>query len=243
MDPFGVVILQCVSSPKHAALGRRCWQSVRQVYPHVPILVVDDSPIDCPERFWGDFDPLVTVVQAPPEMRGAGEILPYVFLHKLRPFAQALVLHDSMVLRAPLPLTSVACACLWTFEPHIWNARSTILPLLQALPRASHLAMRVYENTRAWKGCFGGAALIQLAALDELEKTFGFLSLAHVMRTRDARMAFERVLGVLRAARLGESSPSLFGDIFKHPAFETNDLDAMRSAPYDAAVLKTWHGR
>jgi hypothetical protein len=271
MRDFGVVILRSAGTPEHAALARRAWESVRRHHPGVPVLIVDDGStvdLDVDMLFAGD----THVVRNEPHCRGAAEITPYYHLRRLRPFRWALVLHDSMLLRAPLPasvLDGSACgqggqggqgvACLWHFDPRIGHEAAAIEPLLATLGCADELialsrrAGVAAPGHEGWHGCFGTAALVSLDALDRLEATYRWPS-AHLgtVRGRSLRSAEERILALV-AAHAGLLSPaSLQGDIFLHPggAFTNSSyaralaMCAGRSDSADApAVLKTWHTR
>jgi hypothetical protein len=240
---FGIVILQCARKHEHVALARICYKSVRAAYPDAPILLIDDAST-MPDTFRGEGDPLVTFIAS--EFPGAGELLPYYYLHKFRPFRQALILHDSMFLRATLPPIPQPILFLWTFPSFIWNDVASYRPIVQSLPRNAAQALACYDNMQKWMGCFGSASIIQLEALDTLESHFGFLSLVHVIKTRVDRMALERLMGVLCFSLnfFPEGSGiSLSGDIGAHAYFNSNRLREMIVSPYKSFVLKTWHSR
>lgn len=240
---FGVVILQCARKQDHAMLSRICYKSVRSAYPDAPIMLIDDAST-MPNIFRGDDDTLVTFIAS--EFPGAGELLPYFYLHKLRPFRQALILHDSMFLRSALPRIERPILFLWTFPSFVWNDVENYRPIIEALPRNATEALSIYDNMAAWMGCFGSAAVIDLDALDKLESHFGFLSLVHVIKSRTDRMALERLMGVMCFALkmfTREGGISLSGDIGAHAYFNTNRLRDMIVSPYKSFVLKTWHSR
>ena len=240
---FGIVILQCARRSEHVALAQICYKSVRAAYPDAPIMLIDDAST-MPSTFRGEGDPLVTFIAS--EFPGAGELLPYYYLHKLRPFRQALILHDSMYLRAALPPIPQPILFLWTFRSYIWNDRANYRPIVEALPKNTAKALACYDDIRTWMGCFGSASIIQLDTLDALESHFGFLSLVRIIKTRTDRMALERLLGVLCfSLKLfsEQGGISLSGDIGAHAYYNTNRLREMIVSPYKSYVLKTWHSR
>jgi hypothetical protein len=263
MRGFGIVILRCARTPAHATLARRAWESVRRHHPGVPVLIIDDGStvgVDADMLFASD----THVVRN--EFVGAAEIAPYYHLRRLRPFTWALVLHDSMVLRAPLPAAVLdgsaggpGVACLWHFDPRVGYDAEAVEPLLASLGHADALLALFrraapgasHPGGEGWRGCFGAAALVSLDALDEIEATYRWPS-AHlgVVRCRARRQAEERILALVAThAGLLSRGGSLQGDIFAHPggAFTNSDCAralALCGARADApAVLKTWHTR
>jgi hypothetical protein len=243
MPLFGIIILQCAKHEKHAFLGKRCYQSVRNVYGrNVPILLIDDN--SSVEVFRGADDPNCLFVSS--EFPGAGEMLPYYYFYQLRPFQQALILHDSMIVREQILPTCQPIRFIWDFDSIIANDFNEIRPMVQSLPKNSDVALQVYDNVWLWKGCFGAASMIQHKTVVLLQEMFGFLNLVATIRTRPQRMAIERILGVLCSAIFGTVDiPTISGNIFSHPLpfIENSSLEDMLASEYNSPIVKTWHSR
>lgn len=254
MDSIGFIILRHSRNEATDGLCGRCYRSVRAFYPVAPVLIVDDGSSrrdPCEPLYAADSNAIV--VSACEEEIGCGELLPYAHALRRRFAPRVITLHDSMVLRAPLPRRAfeVPLAFLWHFDAHVADDPGAFRPLIASMRGGEALAQR-YDGDD-WKGCFGAAAVATLDALDVLQREADLLGLMPRVRTREARMALERAFGVACFAaglvtgglREDDTPCSLFGSIFEHPrAFDrTASLADVSALDYAAPVLKTWHGR
>ena len=95
--------------------------------------------------------------------------------------------------------------------------------------------------------------MVDLEVVETLEKKYELFSkLATVIRTRNDRETFERILGIIvYYEHLMDASPSSnFGSILAYPkAFESqnNNLETaahiVSQANYNTSILKVWRGR
>lgn len=232
---FGFVIGRCIRGPAHMDLCYRCYESVRKVYPSVPILIVDDNSTHMDTH---TYDANTLVVMS--TFRGMGEFGLYHYYWKLHPFERAVVIHDSMIVRSPLPLPDEDVAFLWHFPNKAYDSdiNHLVRSMLQRLTHTAEL-LEVYAGT-SWKGCFGVSSTIKWAYLDHLVAKYDLWAICGAVNYREMRCAIERLFAVLCFHDKGDVQ-SLFGDIFAHPhayrAYDPATLDT------HLPVIKTWTGR
>ena len=111
-----------------------------------------------------------------------------------------------------------------------------------------------YQNaTSIWKGCSGGASMIDYSVVFQLEDTYNlFTTLIMAIKSRKDREAFERVLGIVLYYEelIQDKTCSNFGDIMRYPGcFESEHTSPDTAATivnqyaYKTAILKVWRGR
>ncbi len=150
IPPLGFVILRHVSSYKTDQYWKRCYESIRAIYAHEPILIIDDS-VDR-SRISKYETHNTTVVDS--EYTGRGELLPYIYYFRYKISERAIFLHDSVFLTRRVPFrSSEAYQHLWNFE----TESSPCNPDSEAAMLAScstHL-LPLYREKGRWKGVSG----------------------------------------------------------------------------------------
>lgn len=244
--PLVFVILAHVRTEKDQTLWQRAYHSIREFYPQTPIVIIDDnSKIPLLNK------PLENVKIIRSEYPGAGEILPYLYFLKYRWGEKMVFLHDSMLLRRPFYPSELSSPVKfhWYFEYHQFDDDVMINSLLSQINDSKELIDYNMKKKHLWHGCFGGASIIDLSLLEKIEKKYAFTeSLKRIIKTRDQRCAFERVLGLLcfKEKYLNINSCANFGSIRYYPqAFHDIDENQFRQIKthYPGAIMKTWHGR
>ena len=97
-----------------------------------------------------------------------------------------------------------------------------------------------YKNKSLWVGCFGGMTTITHDFLTHINNKYDLSLLLDVVRTRNDRMAFERVLGCLLQSEAPQKSR--FGDIHKYKLPWGTTYDNRHKYP-NHPLLKVWSGR
>ena len=90
---YGFIITRHVNSNKTNLYWNECVKRIRQFYPKKEIIVIDDNSN---EEFVKDFNNLDNIRFIKSEFNGAGELLPYYYLHKHKFFPAAVIIHDSV---------------------------------------------------------------------------------------------------------------------------------------------------
>jgi hypothetical protein len=202
MDNVGFIILRHVNDCASARLYLEAYASVRKFHPRNPVVIVDDNSDPCFLQYQ-DTSHLTntTVIEAGLDFKGRGELLPYYYFWKHKPFKKAMIIHDSCMLQEPLTkedLLSAPVKFVHHFNAHDFNKREEEVALIHTM-RDSDELMRVY-NSNAWRGCNGVQAVIELAFLEDIQERFNFFALMNHVTTREARMNVERIFAVACAS-------------------------------------------
>jgi hypothetical protein len=163
-------------------------------------------------------------------------------------------LHDSMFLHRRFTDTELSGAVRfhWHFSNSDIRNDRKIGTYLSMLPNHDGLLEFANQSNSVWNGCFGGASIIDLDIVTQLEETHSFFStLVLSIKTRKDRETFERLFGiVLYFSNMIEEPFSNFGNIVKYPgAFESQvstpdqGAHALSQKGYDTAIIKVWRGR
>lgn len=190
---------------------------------------------------------------------GRGEILPYYYFQKFKPFHKAVLLNDGMFVLKPEPLLSAVNECrnvrfLWHFEKdHNEEYNKTTFLISKALRLNVRVRLeKLRSNVTQWVGCFAGASIMTWDFLNAIDSEYGFLHTVAYLDTRERRMGFERLVSLIALDSLGAgvnlSSMSVYGDIYSHRrAFKYNmsDYDRDREAGIlsNCSAVKIWNGR
>lgn len=245
IDKTVFVILRHVRNESDDILWRRCYTSIRQFYLTIPIIIIDDN-----SRIDLSYDGLDNTIIIKSKHPGAAELLPYYYFLKYKWAAKMIVLHDSMFLKRPFTDSELnhPIKFHWFFSVHLWDDDIRIDNLLVKLKNANKLIN--YNHQKAlWHGCFGVASIVDLSILEKIERKYLLTSsLVNAIKSRDDRMALERIFGLImfKEGYVTLADCSNFGCIHDYPRnwqpVDDKFLNYLKSK-YPGAILKTWHGR
>lgn len=243
------VILRHLRSARDNDLWISSYQSVRRFYTNPIIIIDDNSEVNTVNG------KLVNTEVIYSEWNGAGEILPYYYFLKSKWADRMVFLHDSMFIYRPFRTSELEGPVRfhWHFDSNEIRNDRKIATYLSILPQSEVLMASMEDPEFTWKGCFGGASIIDLAVVEQLEEKYELFSkLIMAMRTRKDRETFERVFGIMvrHEGFIVEETTSNFGNIIKYPgAFESQiytieaAVHALSQKGYDTAIIKVWRGR
>ena len=244
------VILRHLRTARDNELWIQSYNSVRRFYTN-PIKIIDDhSAINTvngrivnAEVIYSDFN-------------GAGEILPYYYFFQKKWADRMIFLHDSMFLNRPFRPAELEgrVKMHWYFNGNGFDNDSKVQTYVSVLNQRDGLAAYLSVPNHEWRGCFGGATMMDVDVVEHLENKYRLFSkLVMMIRTRPDREAFERFLGkvLFFEGLVTAETCSTIGDILRYPnAFEPMaDLSAEKVASfvaqrgYDTPILKVWRGR
>jgi hypothetical protein len=245
IDNTVFVILRHARDENDDILWRRCYRSIRHFYAKIPIIIIDDnSKIDLP---WSNLDNTIIIQSEHP---GAGELLPYYYFLKYRWANKMIFLHDSMFLKRNFHNSELnqSINFHWHFHEHRDDNDSRICMLLSCL-RNSDALIHYNHQKSLWNGCSGVASIIDINTLEKIERKYSFTnSLINIIKSREDRMALERVFAILMFIEgyVTKSNCSTFGNILEYPRcgeqVDNSFLEHLRLT-YPGAILKTWRGR
>jgi len=239
------VILRCIRSEQDKELWRRCYTSTRYYYSNAPIVIIDDNSLLEDEM---DSRVLNTIIQKS-SFTGAAEVLPFYYFLKNHWADTMIILHDSMFLKRPFMPTELSDTVkfFWHFSDHFTDDDVKIEQLLHFIPESTTLKTLNKEKA-IWNGWFGLAGTISWNTLKAIDDKYGIASLLiHFIKTRDDRMAYERIFALVlfNERIISKMNCSAFGSIHDYPGSWQADFawQMKNTHLYPFAVMKTWSGR
>jgi hypothetical protein len=240
------VILRHIEKTTDNNLWITSYNSIRKFYRNKIIIIDDNSVINTLNGKLQNADVIYS------EFDGAGEILPYHYFLKNKWADRMIFLHDSMFLQRPFRDTELDAPVRfhWEFDKSEAYDQKKISIHLSLLKNNEKLLEYIKNPANVWKGCFGGASICDLKVVEELEETYNLFSVLPMsIKTRNDRMLFERILGIiLFSENRIDRNCSNFGNIVKYPmCFESvsinNAFSLISQANYNTAIVKAWRGR
>lgn len=235
---FGFIILRHVNSIMTNLYWIESIRCIRKFYSN-PILIIDDNSIK--EFVTEATFENVTVVQS--EFPKRGEILPYYYFYKLKPFDKAVILHDSVFIQKFIDFDSVKTVkFLWHFY-HWWNSPDEELQKIIYLKNYEELLPTFLDQTK-WLGCFGGMSCISHDFITTLVDKYDMFRLLELLTSRKERHNFERVFAVLCCTN-EVNYHSINGYIFQNGVIEYsfNDYLLNKDNIHQKDMVKVWSGR
>jgi hypothetical protein len=242
-ENYGFIILRHVSSVITNEYWKRCYTQIRTFYEN-PILIIDDG--SNPDFLIEDLPLVQCEVLYNKEFRGAGEVLPYYYLHQRKPFEVAIVLHDSVFLHQPVTFElqeQESFRFLWSI-PHHWDhdIRQPLEQILHGMPHAMYLLNRFCEQN--WYGSFGSMSVIRWSLIDRMQQDHRIFDQLPMITTRGHRSAWERLIGVLAYEYLSsKGDTSLFKDIYHYMKVGSSYTEYGTGIYDHLPIVKVWTGR
>ena len=240
VQPFGFIILRHVSKKEHDELWRTCYDSIRNFYEE-PILIIDDNS----NYSLISEKQLINSTVVNSEYKGSGEILPYFYFYKLKPFEKAIVLHDSMFIQKRIQFETINdIKFLWHFSNHNGDETQIELDYIQIMNNNVTLK-NFYLNKNNWYGCFGVASVIDYNFVKLLHEKYNFFTLCDHIVNRQHRMALERMFACLcfLENKVSLNNCSIMGSIFNHHKSFGYLFRDYKTHKCNHDIIKVWSGR
>ena len=133
-ETFGVIILRHVNNEITNTYWMYCYDCIRNIYPNNKILIIDDNSN---YEYVGEKNIINTeIIQS--EFPGRGELLPYYYFQKTKPFDRALIIHDSVFLNKKIETNTNDFNFLWDFQ-HNWDQPADEANILSVLVNLNYL--------------------------------------------------------------------------------------------------------
>lgn len=194
MEEITFFILRHINNKQSNNLWVNCYKSIREFYNN-KIIIIDDNS----NKKYISKIKLKNTEIIESEFKGAGEILPYYYFHKLKPSNKMIFLHDSMFLIKKINEDKIKnindVSYLFYFDDHRWDCNNTILNYLKLLKNNNDL-ISIF-NKKKWFGCFGVSSIITLDFLNKIQNKYNFFNLIKYIKTRENRMDIERIFSIL----------------------------------------------
>lgn len=251
----------------NSAISNHYWQEayrcIRQIYPNVLVLIIDDNSNPEYVQIYPETPLLTNVWFIQSEFPGRGELLAYYYFWKLQPFEKAFIMHDSLFLQPSFKdffekqqKEITTARFLWHF-PHFFDEPEKEESYLFALEKAGCLKNTVNDLIyfhrgllKDWLGCFGVMSVIDLSFLTHLVDKYHFFHWFTMVFSRNERYIIERVFAVLCCIEDRGAMKSIMGDIYETPrTFHFIWEDYMKGEWRNDAsmsqlpLLKVWSGR
>ncbi len=246
-DDFGFIIIRHVNSE----LTNKYWinnvKNIRKYYNNKIIIIDDNSD----KKYLENLDvSLENCEIIKSEFPKRGEQLPYYYLYKNKYFKKAVIIHDSLFINKHIDFNYDKCIFLFHFERFKWDNKELIISFLKYLNNSDYLIERYLDinNENMWYGCFGAMSFITLDFLTLLQDKYNLFKLIDYIDSRDKRMCFERIFGLLCCIENPElkNKPSIFGSIHSYIPWEytyDNYLNETDKNILNLPVIKVWSGR
>lgn len=253
---YGFIITRHVNSEKTNYYWNECLIRIRTYYPNKEIVIIDDNSN---EDFINNFSGIennIRIIKS--EFKGAGELLPYYYLHKLRFFPSAVILHDSVFFQSRVKfefLEKIPVMPIWHFTYN--EDLNHAFGLMRNMKNTNNIRSKLTKDTiqdfsfkkqDKWCGCFGVQSYISLPFLDKITNKYNIMSMVQHVKTRKDRCSLERIMGIIFSLEfpyLVEKRFSLFGDIWQYQKWGTT-YDEYKEKPelfYRRPIIKVWTGR
>ena len=232
---IGFIILRHVNNTLSDSYWKECYKCIRTYYDN-PIIIIDDSSTHCIE----DITLINCTVTYDKEHKGAGEILPYYYFHKLKPFDTAVIIHDSVFLQSNIDFHTDTVRFLWTFEQY---CNHNIIHLIRELYREWPYEQELSElqEQPLWKGCFGCMSVISWNFLSMICDKHDIFSLLPKIKNREDRQLFERVFAII--VYNNTKHTSYFGDIHSYIKWGITFPEYVTGKYSNYPIMKIWTGR
>jgi hypothetical protein len=239
MTSLGFIILRHVNNEITNQYWQLCYDCIRKYYPDNHIIIIDDNSNDIyitEKKMYN-----ITIIKS--EYPSRGELLPYIYYLKYKLFDIACIIHDSVFIQQQINFLEnfEAFRFIWEFNPYPGgNIIHETIELNNITYFNDTELINFYKNKQQWKGCFGAMCIISYDYLSFVNNKHPFSTLINVIKTRDDRMSFERIIACLFIKYYKYQSP-LLGDIHNYSPWGLtfNDKHAFSHLP----ILKVWTSR
>ncbi len=239
---IGFIIIRHVNSKVTDYYWKECYTCIRKLYDN-PILIIDDSS---KKEYLNEniFLKNCTIIYDT-EHKGAGEILPYYYFHKLKPFETAVVIHDSVFIQSKIDFSeSDNVKFFWSFS-HVFDNDliNHIHILCKSMSNGDDL-LNFYHKKHSWKGCFGTMSVINWNFLNKVNIHHSlFDSIMLFIKNREYRSALERVFALVMYYNDSNIKNEYFGDIHHYIRWGITFFEYLTNDYSQYPLMKVWSGR
>jgi hypothetical protein len=222
---FGFIMIRYVNSVETNNSWIRCYNSIRQFYNNMIIIIDDNSDINFLTNH-----PTINTRIINSEFHKRGEFLPYYYYIKNKFFYRAVVLHDSMTIKKYYDFMNINIrngnkiikysnyTRLFSFPNNAYRTDIEHFKEMCNYIKNGDLVYKYHNmNINNLNGCFGVCYVIDYEFLNNVQKKYNIINLINFIDTRRKRMSLERFLSCLFEYIRGKSfiTPiDLFGSIF-----------------------------
>lgn len=219
MRMIGFVILRRVYSNESNNYWKECYKCIRRHYDN-PILIIDNNS---KTEFLKENMDLVNCDVVYDTQNKESEIaLAYYYFHKLRPFDQAIIFHDTVFIQMKIDFelgNDENIRFIWSYDKKEFFSTIDVNfhHLCHNISGYFNIMRILHDSALEYEGCFEGMCIIKWKMLDTLEKDHKLFStvLPRISRKSDVA-AFEKLISLFAYYKNGDIPKSYFGNIHKY---------------------------
>jgi hypothetical protein len=190
----GFIILRNVNSEITNEYWQESYLNVRKFYPENKIVIIDDH--SNPSYLKSDLNLYNTEIISSVFEPGKGELLPIYYYSIYKWFEMAIIIHDSVFINKYINFDNIEkYKFIWHIDQR-WNDNKNEMKLINCLDNNSEL-LKLYNNTKLWRGCFGCMLIISHDYLKIVDEKYNLFNLFNVVKSRVDRSALERVFSCM----------------------------------------------
>ena len=240
-EKIGFIILRHVRCSKTNEYWKECYRCIKRFYPKNRILIIDDNS----DYSFITTDTLDNTMVIRSEFPKRGEFLPYYYYLKTKFCETAVMLHDSMFIKKYICFNVNTYKMLWEFNKHCIADSVSFRHQVLMLDALNNETLNSFYNKKElgiWNGCFGCMSVVKYDYLKHIDNEYRIARLIPYITCRDARCAFERIIGCL--LQINSKEPSLFGSIHNYCRWGLSyDKYIKNEYNHGLPVIKVWTGR
>lgn len=245
---FGFIITRHVNDIMTSNYWKECIKQIRKFYKDNYIIIIDDDS----NKMYLDNEGVEDLIKhniiiVESEYKRRGELLPYYHFLRQNLFENAVIIHDSLFFNNYFDFDNATInTCFFNFD-HVKDNVEEDKRLISYLNNSEEL-IDYYDNKNMWFGFFGAMMYINYYFLEKLVKKYNLFVLLDHINTRDLRMRWERIIGLLVTIENKRIYESLFGNINNYPnclIYGPRDYfkDRMMGRFNHYHITKLWSGR
>lgn len=181
------------------------------------------------------------------EHTGAGELLPYYYFHKLKPFDTAVIIHDSIFIQTKINFElepSENIRFLWNFVQCVDTDMFEMLQTITSGLKYETELLNMYHQLDKWMGCFGVMSVIRWNFIDTLNTKYNiFDCVLPKIKSRTNRYPLERLIGLISYFEDPQIKPAYFGIIQHYMPWGITFSDYKTQDFSNYPIIKVWSGR
>ena len=243
---LGFIFTRHVNSERTNSYWIECYKSIRKIYPHNFIIIIDDNSNYDYISFPADLEIYnCDIIQS--EYPKCGELLSYYYFYKYHFFEKAFIIHDSTFVNKHMDVEGVEnIKYIWHFTHH-WDEPDAEKKLIHKLNYKKEL-LHFYDE-QLWYGCYGLQSVITHSFVKRIFEKYNLMNLVKFIKSRPQRMNLERVFSVVCTYELNKlyEEPSFLSTIHHYLhwgyLFETYMAEKQTNKLDNYPLIKVWSGR
>lgn len=245
---YGFFILRHVNSFESDKLWQLCYDKIRYFYPKIEIIIIDDNS---QKKFLTKNKKLINCKIVNSEFKKRGELLPYYYFLKLKPFDKMIFFHDGHYIEKFINFNLYENISLFGSD-HYWNNDKLEVSIINKF-KNNKILKEAYNKKKKWTVFFGATTIITYDKLKYLNDKYNFINICLVeINNRERRMVFERIIGLLICLET-KNKITLLGNIhhylywakgnyrFNYTKFK--DYQKIKKLNPDLPIIKIFSGR